>query len=82
MPRESREAHRPAVPLHECPGPGCADLVSDSRFFSPDCWERIPEDLRKAIWATYDRGRGVGRDAHKAAIAAAVEALSQQGADR
>ena len=82
MPPDARGPRRPAVALHECPGPGCHDLVSDSRFFSPDCWDRIPDNLRQAIWVTWDRGRGAGRESHKAAIAAAAEALSQQGASR
>lgn len=79
MPHRKPDPHRPAVTLHECPGPGCTWQLGPSRDFCDAEWQRLPEDLRKRIWKARDRGRGIGSEAHKAVIAEAVEVLSRQG---
>ena len=82
MPPRKPDPHRPAVALHDCPGPGCTTRVSDLVAFCEPDEQRIPAHIREAITVAYDRGRGAGKPAHKAAIAAAVRALIEQGASR
>jgi hypothetical protein len=65
---------------HRCPRPGCpVTAVDDSRLMCRMCWALVPKPFQRAVNAAYDRGRGLGtpalRAAQQAAIAAAVKAL-------
>jgi hypothetical protein len=42
-------------------------------------WKKVPAPLRKAVWAAYDNGAGVGSQALRAAQLAAIQALLKGG---
>jgi hypothetical protein len=62
---------------HECPGPGCAEQVAPDRLMCPACWYQVPKPVRRAVWIAWHRGAGVGTPAHRAAMAAAIGAVSR-----
>jgi|HubBroStandDraft_6_1064221.scaffolds.fasta_scaffold2208109_2 hypothetical protein len=68
---------------HRCPRPGCpVTVVDDDRALCRFDLAVVPKPVREALTAAYDRGRGLGTPALKAAqdaaIAAAVRALSPE----
>ena len=65
---------------HACPRAGCpVTAVDDSRLMCRMCWALVAKPLQRAVNAAYDRGRGLGspalRAAQRAAVAAAERAL-------
>jgi hypothetical protein len=65
---------------HACPAPGCKrDGLDDKYLMCAADWRRVPAPLRKAVWAAYDNGAGVGSPALRAAQLAAIRALLAGG---
>ena len=62
---------------HECPGPGCTEKVALDRLMCPACWPRVPKPVRRAVWIAWNRGTGSGTPAHRAAMRAAIAAVSR-----
>jgi hypothetical protein len=68
----------PAV-NHNCPRSGCAEQVAPDRLACPRDWFQLPPAMRSAVNRAWDRGRGRGSAAHRAAISAAIRYLGQLG---
>lgn len=81
MPPRKPDPHRPAVRLHECPGPGCTWQLGPSVAFCDPDWERLPEDMRERIQKAR-KDCGTGSEAHEAVIAEAAEVLAATEASR
>ncbi len=62
---------------HQCPGPGCAKEVDSSMLMCPACWYQVPKPIRTAVWRAWRRGAGAGTQAHRAAMSAAITAVSR-----
>ena len=62
---------------HQCPGPGCAKEVDSSMLMCPGCWYQVPKPIRTAVWRAWRRGAGAGTPAHRAAMSAAITAVSR-----
>ena len=61
----------------QCPGPGCDAEVDPSMLMCPGCWARVPKPVRRAVYIAWNRGAGAGTPAHRAAMAAAMGAVSR-----
>lgn len=64
---------------HQCPGPDCAEQVDPSVLMCPRHWYQVPKPLRRAVWVAWARGTGAGSPAHRAAMRAAIAAVSRAG---
>jgi hypothetical protein len=62
---------------HQCPGPRCDVEVDSSELMCPAHWHQVPKPVRRAVWITWNRGKGVGTLAHFAAIRAAIAAVNR-----
>jgi hypothetical protein len=62
---------------HECPGPGCSAEVDSSMLMCPACWRQVPKPVRAAVWRAWRRGAGAGTPAHRAAMSAAIAAVTR-----
>ncbi len=62
---------------HECPAPTCAEQAAPDMLMCPQHWYLVPKPLRKAVWAAWRRGAGAGSPAHRAAMRAAISAVSR-----
>jgi hypothetical protein len=67
----------PAGLTHECPAPECTGQVGPDMLMCPRHWYQVPRPLRRAVWVAWCRGAGVGSPAHRAAMAAAIAAVSR-----
>jgi hypothetical protein len=65
------------IVMHRCPGPDCAAQVDGTRLMCPGCWGQVPKPLRRAVWIAWRRGAGAGTPAHRAAMRAAIGAVSR-----
>jgi len=45
---------------HDCHG-GCGRKCKPAHFSCPTCWRRLPVELKRAIWRTYQAGQEEGR---------------------
>jgi hypothetical protein len=63
--------------VHQCPGPGCSRPVDHFMLMCPDCWRLVPKPIRRAVWIAWNRGAGAGTPAHRAAMRAAIAAVSR-----
>jgi len=43
----------------------------------PRHWYLVPKPLRRAVWIAWRRGAGAGSPAHRAAMTAAIAAVSR-----
>jgi hypothetical protein len=43
----------------------------------PGDWRRVPKPVQRAVWSTWDSGRGAGSCAHRAAMNAAIGAANR-----
>lgn len=78
----------PAAPHlvgHQCVVSTCSTSIPAGRTMCPSCWNRVPAELRRAVWAawrTEDESFGHPVDhtvfpaAYQAAIDAAAKAMS------
>ena len=62
---------------HRCPGPLCEAEVDSSMLMCPRHWYQVPAPVRVAVWRAWRRGAGAGTPAHRAAMAAAIAAVSR-----
>jgi hypothetical protein len=62
---------------HQCPGPECAEEVGLSVLMCSRCWYLVPKPVRAAVWRAWRRGAGAGTPAHRAAMVAAMAAVSR-----
>lgn len=63
---------------HHCPRNGCPVTdVPDDKLLCPNDWYLVPKPLRRAVWIAWRRGAGAGTPAHRAAMAAAIAAVSR-----
>jgi len=60
---------------HTCPGPQCTVTVPYSQLACRRHWYQVPAAIRRAVYASWDYGRGAGSAGHAAALAAAVERM-------
>jgi hypothetical protein len=70
-------AHVAPVLTHECPAPACTEHVDPDRLMCSRCWYQVPKPLRKAVWIVWRRSAGAGTPAHRAAMRAAIAAVSR-----
>lgn len=61
---------------HQCPRNGCARVVPDSRLMCAADWRQVPKPLQRAVYATYNRGKGLGSPQLLAAQDAAIRAVN------
>jgi hypothetical protein len=59
---------------HECPAPGCTEMVAYDRLACRTHWFSLAKPLRDALWRAYN-DHGVGSEAHAAAVGACIRAL-------
>jgi hypothetical protein len=71
------EVSAPGTLTHQCPAPACTERVDPDMLMCPRCWSRVPKPVRRAVWIAWNRGAGAGTPAHRAAMAAAVGAVSR-----
>lgn len=71
------ELAAPASLTHECSAPACAEQVPPDMLMCPRHWYQVPRPLRRAVWIAWNRGAGAGTPAHRAAMRAAVTAVSR-----
>lgn len=51
------------IPIHHtCHAVGCERRVPPRMFMCRPHWSRLPQENRKAIWATYNRGQERRKD--------------------
>lgn len=64
------------APTHPCPGPRCGGEVDVPwhMFMCRRDWYTLPNTFRRAVWSTWQDGRGAGTAAHRAALRAAIDA--------
>ena len=62
---------------HECPVPVCAEQVDLDRLMCPGHWAQVPKPFRRAVWIAWNGGAGAGSPAHRAAMRAAIAAVSR-----
>ena len=62
---------------HECPAPLCTEQVDPDMLMCPRHWYQVPKPVRAAVWRAWRRGAGAGTPAHRAAMAAAIAAVSR-----
>lgn len=63
---------------HRCPVPGClVTEVDDTRLMCKADWALVARPLQRAVNAAYDRGRGLGTAALRAAQLAAIAAAER-----
>jgi hypothetical protein len=62
---------------HECPRDGCTRQVPEHMLMCRNDWYQVPRPLRDAVWAAWRNGAGAGSPEHRAAIAAAIEAVNR-----
>ena len=62
---------------HECPAPVCTEQVDLDMLMCPRHWYLVPKPLRRAVWIAWRRGAGAGSPAHRAAMRAAIAAVSR-----
>jgi hypothetical protein len=62
---------------HECPAPLCTEQVGPGMVMCPRHWYRVPQPLRRAVRVAWRRGGGAGSPAHRAALRAAIAAVSR-----
>ena len=60
---------------HECPAAACTEHVDPEILMCPQHWYQVPKPLRKAVWVAWRRG--AGGPAHRAAMRAAIAAVSR-----
>jgi hypothetical protein len=65
---------------HTCPGGACTEDVPRNKLMCKGCWGKVPEPLQAAVYRAWDRGKGRGSAAHRAAIQAAIRSVN--GDDR
>ncbi len=61
---------------HECPRDGCTALVDTGKLMCAEDWRQVPAPLQRAVYRTWDKGRGAGSLAHRAAMKAAIRAVN------
>ena len=61
---------------HECPRNGCTTFVGSGKLMCGPCWKLVPQALQRAVYRAWDRGRGAGSQAHRAAVKAAIRAVN------
>jgi hypothetical protein len=59
---------------HECPIDGCTRRVPSHQLLCAPHWRAVPRDLQRALYRTWDNGRGAGTDAHNEAMHAVIHA--------
>ena len=65
------------VLTHECPAPVCTERIDPDMLMCPRHWHVVPKPLRKAVWIAWRHGAGAGSPAHRAAMRAAIAAVSR-----
>ena len=65
------------VLTHECPAPVCTERIDADMLMCPRHWRVVPKPLRKAVWVAWRHGAGAGSPAHRAAMRAAIAAVSR-----
>ena len=63
---------------HQCPIGDCTWLLPAAKLMCLDHWRRVPEPLKRAVYAAYANGDGVGSDELAAAHAAAIAAVERK----
>jgi hypothetical protein len=74
LPPFNQPPERPST-SHRCPAPGCPLVVPNRLFCCVKDWRRLPDDIRRAIWASYRPGQTVATasEAWKQAARQAME---------
>ena len=72
---QQQMAHGMDTRSHRCPGPNCEARVALNKLACIRHWSQVPASLQRAVFASWDNGRGAGSDRHHAAIAAAVAVM-------
>jgi hypothetical protein len=71
---------------HQCPVEGCRVLLPPAKLMCLDHWRIVPESTRKAVYAAYDFGAGIGTEVlaqvQDAAIAAVERKLARKAKER
>ena len=62
---------------HECPAVACTEHVDPEMLMCPQHWYQVPKPLRRAVRVAWRRGAGAGSPAHRAAMRAAIAAVSR-----
>ena len=66
-----------AALTHECPAPACTEQVDPDMLLCPRHWYQLPKPLRRAVWIAWNHSAGAGTPAHRAAMRAAIAAVSR-----
>ena len=61
---------------HKCPRDGCRRTIADRLLMCGGCWGLVPKPLQRAVYAAYNRGRGLGSPRLLAAQDAAIKAVN------
>lgn len=57
---------------HECPIDGCPKRVDHHQLMCLSHWRMVPGEIGRKLYRAYDRGRGIGSNAHAEAMHDAV----------
>jgi hypothetical protein len=64
---------------HNCPVSTCTVTgLPDSKLMCWQDWSKVPPALQRAVYRAYDKGRGLGSEALRAAQDAAIAAVERQ----
>jgi hypothetical protein len=70
---------------HVCHWPGCGKQVKPAQWGCFSCWKKIPKDLQREIWRTYNIAQEVRGTPSAAYIQAARDVqdwIAQQAVDK
>lgn len=60
---------------HTCPAAGCTVSVQSDMLMCRKHWFMVPKVLRSRVWRAWDNGNGAWSQEHRAACAAAIDAV-------
>jgi hypothetical protein len=66
---------------HHCHARGCKTAVAPNLLMCLPHWRLVPQELKRAVWATYRRGQEIRKDPtpeYLVAARAAIEAVAEK----
>lgn len=64
---------------HRCPGPDCTAQVPDRMLACMPHWMQVPRPIQRAVYAAWNRGKGIGSDEHVVAVEDAISHMRPTG---